>query len=368
LLLPARIGKLTILAGVRPAGKTLPPHQMAGRHREEPSMSTSSRAAPTLSRRAFAAGTALATGALASGLGGSAAWAQKSVITFGSTNATSSHYALAVAMSKAIKQELPNANVSMIETGASVDNVRRMTKGEIDFGLVMLDTMVQAETGSGPFKNRAVPDMAVLYAYDSVSLQMAVRVDSKVERIADLTDKKFSAGIHGSGAEVLTHQIFDVLGVKPRWVAGSVSDAVQGIQNRQLVGYSKYGVGAGLDATMRELLTSNPMKFVSLSGDEVKKLQGKVKGVAFEELPAGTIPGEPAATVPVVLATYSARTGTMDDATAYAIAKAIYENRQFLIEVFPHLKNFDFKAQSLKVESLGVKLHPGARKYWMSLA
>jgi TRAP transporter TAXI family solute receptor len=320
--------------------------------------------APILSRRAFS-GTAAA---LAVGLASRAARAQKAVITFGSTNATSSNYALAVAMSKAIKKELPNANVSMIETGASVDNVRRMTKGEIDFGLVMLDTMIQAESGTGPFKNHAVPDVAVLYAYDAVSLQMAVRIDSKVNRVADLSGKKFSAGIHGSGAEVLTHQIFDALGVKPQWVAGSISDAVEGIQNRQLVGYSKYGVGAGLDATMRELLTSNPMKFVSLSEDEVKKLQTAVKGVAFEELPAGTIPGQPAATVPVVLATYSARTGTMDDATAYAIAKAIYENRQFLIDVFPHLKNFDFKKQSLKTESLGLRLHPGAKKYWMSLA
>ncbi len=327
-------------------------------------MPISRRPVLALSRRTLAGSAA----ALAAGLASWPARAQKGVITFGSTNATSSNYALAVAMSKAIKQELPNANVSMIETGASVDNVRRMTKGEIDFGLVMLDTMIQAESGAGPFKNHAVPDVAVLYAYDAVSLQMAVRVDATINRVADLAGKKFSAGIHGSGAEVLTHQIFDVLAVKPQWVAGSVSDAVEGIKNRQLVGYSKYGVGAGLDATMRELLTSNPMKFVSLSDDEVKKIQAVVKGVAFEELPAGTIPGEPAATVPVVLATYSARTATMDDATAYAICKAIYENRQFLIEVFPHLKNFDFKKQSLKVEALGVKLHPGAKKYWMSLA
>ena len=77
--------------------------------------------------------------------------AQKAVITFGSTNATSSNYALAVAMSKAIKKELPNANVTMIETGASVDNIRRLVKGEIDFGLVMADTCIQALTASGPF-------------------------------------------------------------------------------------------------------------------------------------------------------------------------------------------------------------------------
>src|SRR3954468_11200661 len=38
--------------------------------------------------------------------------AQKSTLTFGSTNATSSNYALAVAMSKAIKKDLPNTNVT----------------------------------------------------------------------------------------------------------------------------------------------------------------------------------------------------------------------------------------------------------------
>ena len=56
--------------------------------------------------------------------------AQKSTLTFGSTNATSSNYALAVAMSKAIKKELPSTNVSMIETGASVDNIRRALRRE----------------------------------------------------------------------------------------------------------------------------------------------------------------------------------------------------------------------------------------------
>jgi TRAP-type uncharacterized transport system substrate-binding protein len=93
-------------------------------------------------------------------LAGGAA-AQSSSITFGSTNSASSNYALAVAMSKAIKSELPNANVSMIETGASVDNIKRMVKGEIDFGLVMLDTSVMAQEGTGPFQGKAVTDLGV---------------------------------------------------------------------------------------------------------------------------------------------------------------------------------------------------------------
>jgi hypothetical protein len=35
--------------------------------------------------------------------------------------------------------------------------------------------------------------------------------------------------------------------------------------------------------------------------------------------------------------------------------------------VFPHLKNFDFKKQALNVERLGLKLHPGAKKFWESV-
>jgi uncharacterized protein len=292
--------------------------------------------------------------------------AQKNTITFGSTNATSSNYALAVAMSKAIKKELPNANVSMIETGASVDNVRRMTKGEIDFGLVMADTSIQALEGLGPFQGKSVSDLAVLYVHDIVTLQLVVRADAGVATLKDLQGKKFSAGIRGSGAELLTRQMFQIMGIEPQWSPGSIQDAVEGTQNRQLTGYSKYGVGAGLDATLRELMVSTQMRYLSFDKEQQSAILAKVKGVDFAEIPANTIPGQGAVSTPVVMGTYSARAGSMDDATAFAIAKAINENRQFLIDVFPHLKDMDFKAQALKVESLGLKLHPGAKKYWQS--
>jgi TRAP transporter TAXI family solute receptor len=300
-------------------------------------------------------------------LGATAARAQKATITFGSTNSTSSNYALAVAMTKAIKAELPNANVTMIETGASVDNIRRMTKQEIDFGLTMADTNIQAMGGLGPFKGKAVEDMAVLYVHDQVALQIAVRADAGVNSLKDLQGKKFSAGIRGSGAEQLTRQMFALFGIEPQWSPGSIKDAVEATQNRQMVGYSKYGVGVGLDATMRELLTSTPMKFLTFTEEQAKAVKAKIKGVDFTTIAADTIPGVPAVLTPEVLGTYSTRLSLMDDATAFAIAKAIYTHRQFLIDTFPHLKDFDFKAKALRVEELGLKLHPGARKFWTSV-
>lgn len=293
--------------------------------------------------------------------------AQKSTITLGSTNSTSSHYAVAVAMSKAIKQGMPNANVSVVETGASVDNIRRLVRGEIDIGLVALDTGIQAASGIAPFDGRAVSDLVSVYTYDNSVLNIAVRADSGVKTLNDLNGRKINAGIRGSGAEVLTREAMSALGIKPEWSPGSVKDAVEAIQNRQIVGYSKYGAGSGIDATLRELLTSTEMRLIDFDKEQQQAVMTRVKGVAFQELADNLFPGQPAITTPVVPITYSTRLSVMDDATAYAIAKSIYEHRQALIEAWPHLKDFNFKEQASRAEHLGLRLHPGAKKFWDSV-
>jgi uncharacterized protein len=294
-------------------------------------------------------------------------WAQTKAITLGSTNATSSHYAVSVAMAKAIKQGMPTANVTVIETGASVDNIRRLVRGEVNLGLVAVDTGIQAIDGTGSFNGKAVKDLVAVYAYDLSVLNIAVRADSGINNIKDLEGKKFNAGIRGSGAEMLTREAFTILGIKPDWTPGTVQDAAEGIQNRQLVGYSKYGPGIGIDATLRELLTSTPMKLIGFTPEEQKQVMAHVKGVDFNTLPENLIPGQKPIAAPVVPIIYATRLTLLDDDTAYAVAKAIYDNRQILIDTWPHLKNFDFRQQALRAEQLGIPLHPGAKRFWESL-
>ncbi len=296
-----------------------------------------------------------------------AAAAPKATLVLGATNATSSHYVVSTAMMKAIKAGIPGSNVSVIETGASVDNVRRLAKDEIDLGLIATDTGIQALTGTGPFAgSKAVSDLVALYSYDVSVLNVAVTQESKVATIKDLAGKKVSPGIRGSGAELLTRQVFTTLGVEPAWVPGTVKDAVEGIQNRQIVGYSKYGPGTGTDATLRELMATTPMRLLSFDADQQAKVVAGVRGVSFAQIP-NVMQGQPPVNTPAVLIVYGTRLALMDDETAYAIAKAIYDNRQFLIDAWPHLKDFDFKAQALAAEKVGIKLHPGAKKFWDSV-
>jgi uncharacterized protein len=305
--------------------------------------------------------------ALLAGLTAMPASAQKNSITLGSTNSTSSHYAVSVAMSKAIKLGIPSANVTVIETGASVDNIRRLVRNEIELGLIAVDTGLQAINGTGSFNGKAVPDLVSVYAYDASVLNIAVRADSGIANIKDLQGKKFNAGIRGSGAEMLTREAFTILGIDPVWSPGTVQDASEGIQNRQLVGYSKYGPGTGIDATLRELLTSTEMRLIGFNEEQQSKIVGRIKGVDFTTLPANIIPGQKSIATPLVPIVFGTRPGSIDDQTAYNIAKAIYENRQVLIDTWPHLKDFDFKKQALRADKLGFPLHPGAKRYWESL-
>lgn len=297
----------------------------------------------------------------------SAIAAPKNNLVLGSTNSTSSHFVVSEAMVKAIKTGIPGANVAQIETGASVDNVRRLTKGEIDLGLIATDTAIQALTGTGPFAGgKAVDDLVAIYAYDVSVLNVAVSQDSKVTSLGELAGKKFNPGIRGSGAELLTREVFKTLGIEPVWVPGTVKDAAEGIQNRQIVGYSKYGPGRGVDATLRELIVTTPMRLLSFDADQQAKILSSVKGVSFAQIP-NVMQGQPPVSTPAVLIVYGTRTSLMNDETAFAIAKAIYDNRQFLIDAWPHLKDFNFREQALAAEKIGVKLHPGARKFWDSV-
>lgn len=307
-----------------------------------------------------------AAGALGWGLSLGAAAQVKGTLVLGSTNSTSSHYTVSAAMAKAIKAGIPAANISHIETGASVDNVRRLTRNEIDLGLIATDTAIQAITGTAPFNGRAVDDLVALYSYDISVLNVAVSQESKVSSLKELAGKKLNPGIRGSGAEQLTRQVFAALGIEPAFQPGTVKDAVEAIQNRQIVGYSKYGPGRGVDSTLRELMVTTPMRLLGFSADDQAKITAAVRGVGFTQIP-NVMQGEPAVNAPSVLIVYGTRRAQMNDDTAFAIAKAIYDNRQMLIDAWPHLKDFDFKAQALASEKIGVPLHPGARRFWESV-
>lgn len=289
-------------------------------------------------------------------------------LTMGTTSPTSSHFTISVAMSQALEKGMDDTSVTVIETGASVDNVLRLMREEIDLGLATTDILLSAREGKGKFDGNPVPDLVALYPYSSSVVLIAVREDAGVETLADLDGKKFNPGIRGSAAEAMTTGALSAFGIEPEYVHGTVGDAVEGISNRQIVGYSKYAAGDSVDATLQQLLTSTPMRLLGFDEEQQAQLKETTDGLTFATLPAGFIRGSQEVAVPRMNVFFLTRTGVMDEDTAYAVAKALHENMDILVEAWPQLDGYDMAADAVATMEAGVPYHPGAERYWRDAA
>lgn len=320
----------------------------------------------SIDRRRFV-GSVLGTAA-ASLLPARAMAAPRDTIIMGCANSTSSHYALGVAMSRAIKTNLPKANVSLLETGGGLDNLRRLQRGEVHLGQIGFDSGVNSLKGEAEFAGKAIPDVCILYPYGISFQQILVRKDSGITKLEELEGKPFSPGIRGSSAEAQMRLIFKELGISPKVVPGTLADAAEGVQNRQLVGLAISTAGSVMTAAVRELATMTELKAITITKAHWAKIDGKLNGIELRAIPPSATPGGEAVDGMSWRNVWASRTGVLDDETAYEIAKAIYENRRLLIETWPHLADFDWKGMALSVEPAGVPLHPGAKRYWSSIA
>ena len=318
----------------------------------------------SIDRRRFMEGALGAAVATASSL--SSVAAPRDTIVMGCANSTSSHYALGVAMSRAIKANLPKANVSLLETGGGLDNLRRLQRGEVHLGQIGFDSGVNAIRGEAEFAGRPMPDVCILYSYGISFQQVLVRKDSGITKLEDLAGKAFSPGIRGSSAEAQMRVVFNQLGIAPRIVSGTLADAAEGVQNRQIVGLAISTAGLVMTAAVRELATMTELKALTITKEHWAKIDGKLNGIELRAIPTTATPGGEAVDGLSWRNVWASRTGVLDEETAYEIAKAIYENRRLLIETWPHLSDFDWKGMALSVEQAGVPLHPGAKRYWAS--
>ena len=93
-------------------------------------------------------------------------------------------------------------------------------------------------------------------------------------------------------------------------------------------------------------------------------MKANLPGVGFTKLPEGFIKNNPEVYTPSVPIVYATRLSLMDDETARKIATGIGDQKQILIDVWPQLKDYDFKTSILSTEDIGIAVHPGAMTYW----
>lgn len=283
----------------------------------------------------------------------------KDKLLIGSTSASSSQYGYFVALSQLINSKVPNVESAVVETGATVDNLRRIERKQIDMGLVTTNVGYQAYAGEGAFEGKKV-DNRLLFVYSGAPQNVIVRQDSGVKSLAELKGKRFNPGLKGSATEKTTEAVFAALGLAPDYVRGSTTDIVDAMKDNRVIGTVKSGAGNKLDGSTLDIATFTPIRVLSLDADQKKLVAEKFPDLSVVDVPAGAADGIPAySTWSFGLAVHS-RTDLPEE-TAYQIAKAVFEDKTVQAGALASLKGLDL--MKMTVENGTIPLHPGVARY-----
>ena len=291
--------------------------------------------------------------------------ASKKLLAMGATQSSSSHFAYFVAIAKIMNTQVPDLNVSVVETGASVDNINRINKGDLDLGMTTIHLQYQANLGLGAWKDKPVKDQYVLWVYQPAPQNFVIREDSGVKTVYDLNGKAFNPGMRGSATESTVENICSALGIVPKFYRGGTDDTVSAIKDNRIVGYAKSGAGTNmLDASSLDIATFTPIRLLGFSDEDIAKVLAKYPYLSPIALPKGVYKDSPAyKTFAMLIGVVAGK--NISEELGYKIVKACMENFPDQVAAYPSVKGVNLP--QLTLETCNVPLHPGAIKYYREI-
>ena len=285
--------------------------------------------------------------------------AQKKRLAMGCTQTASSHYAYCVGAAKAINLAVPDVDVSVVETGATVDNMKRMQKGALDYGLVTPEQVYLGWKGMENWKDTPFPDIRMMWMYTVSASYVIVREETGIKSLQEIAGKKFNPGIRGSATEKMTETVFADLGIKAEWQRMGTSDAVDAMKDKRIVGYAKTGNGFALDASTMDIATQTPVRVLPFTEEEMKKSKAAHPYIPWIKVPAGAVKGLGEFWTTAIIVGFSAPKSFPAD-TVYKIVKAVSEGLEHQKAAF---KGTTDNIPQLTAEVSQSPLHAGTIKY-----
>lgn len=270
-------------------------------------------------------------------------------------------------LSVRLSEKLPGVRVSNQASAGSTENLRKINRGRVDFGVVHSGDLFLGRQGKLSGDNKSYQDvlaMAVLYRS---AAQLVVLKKSDIRSLADLKGKRIGIGGPGSGAAATAERFFRSVGL---W------DSI----DRQFLGYSKAASAmkdGHLDAmwvvsgfptrAIIELAATKSVRLLDLQAEADKK--GFLAAYPFYQaitIKAKTYEGVDHDVRVFADSTVWVAGRKTDDSYVYKTLKEVYskDGLAYLQSVIPSSR---YMSPSTGIQGLKVPLHPGAKKFWQEM-
>jgi len=292
-----------------------------------------------------------------------AAAAQNISIGTGGTGGV--YYPMGGGIAAVLSKHVPGMQATAEVTGGSVDNLKLVGTGKPYIGFSMADAAQDAYRGEDKFKGAKVPLRTLMILYPN-HMHVVTVEGTGITRMADLKGKRVSTGSPGSATEVMAFRVIEAAGLDRdkdlRRERLGVAESVNAMKDKKIDAF--FWVG-GLPTAAVTDLANTPGTRIRLidHADLVPAMNAKWGDLYVPEaITKDTYKGMDAdnkqATVMNILVAHE----SMDEKTAYAIVKTIFDKRDDLIAV--HKEAANFKLENQKAAASPVPFHPGAVKYF----
>jgi uncharacterized protein len=287
--------------------------------------------------------------------------AQKKMLTWGTSPAATSSFVYFTTAAKILNEKIPEINITVRATGAGVQNVNLLEKGEVDMGATDTGIAHEAYQGKGVFQGKPYRDLRLLFVGHAANpFNFVVTEKSGVKDVYGLEGKLFTPGPLGSGAEKNATDIFRILGVRPNIRQSSWADAMQAIQDGRIIGYSRFG--AIPDAGVLETMSTTKIRLLSFSDGDIEKIVKNTIGLRKIAVPSGAYAGiDGFMTVTNEFSDFATKDLPAD--IAYKIIKVMLENGAEIKRALSSYSGDKLVEVTLGVKTEFVYLHPGVVKF-----
>ena len=285
------------------------------------------------------------------------------------TAATSGNlYPLGAALAKLYNDKIPGIKACNQASNGGLDNLHLMERKEVQLTFGVSNIVYDAYMGQGLFQGHANKDLRVIAGLYYNPNQIVVRADRGIESLEDLKGHSFAPGSHGSTTETECRNHLGLLGLDPdrdlKAQYLGFSEAGEEIRNGSLDG--TWIMAGTPTAAVTELMTTSPVKILSLDPDYLARIQKDYPWYADYTIPKGTYPkqDQDVHTTAIKMLMYTDK--DLDDQVVYQMCRVFWENIQDLQKTIPSLKEVKVDQALENISNLPV--HPGAMKYYQEIS
>lgn len=250
-------------------------------------------------------------------------------------------------------------------TGASVENMGLIARGDSDLAIALADSVYQAYTGTGRFEGRQVAATRAIASIYPNAVQIVTLANSGIGSLQDLKGKRVSVGAPGSGTEVNAAAILEANGIRyddMRVQRLNFNETADALRDGDIdAGF--WSVGPPTSSIMN-LAATRDIALVPLSADEIARAQSVEPVFAPYTLRAGMYDKVATDVQTISIPNVLVVNASMSDDLAYAITKLLFERTADLIAIHPAAND---TTVDFSLTSTPVPLHPGAVRYYREI-